>query len=177
MLIYSHKDLDAYSNKHVFGSRICKVPLIWCGLGWPQVDLLIRLLPAVGCLGSSILAESVHLSGVGWLSADLGWPRLRWLGWLSTPAEVAPSSRKAQTYSHGRCWEVRPTKWKYAGSWSTVDPWTTWSLRALTFCAVENPSITYGWPSLYTGPFCLQILHIHGSIFTDSTNQPTHSKY
>ena len=98
MLIYNHKDLDAYNNKRVFGSRVCRVPLIWGGLGWLQLDLLMHLLPAAGCLGSFNLAESVHMPGVGWLLADLGWPRLRWLGWPSSAACVTSSGRNAQTY-------------------------------------------------------------------------------
>lgn len=44
-----------------------------CGAWLTQVVLQ----PAVGCLDSSILAGSVHMSGAGWFSADPGGPRLQ----------------------------------------------------------------------------------------------------
>lgn len=54
MLGYSHRGLDAYNEKCVFGSRVCRVLLTWAGLGCPGLDPLLYLQPVMGCLGSSM---------------------------------------------------------------------------------------------------------------------------
>lgn len=55
MLSYNHRDLDAYNDKCVVGSGVCRVLLIWAGLGWPRLDVLIIYsqpwVPGQPCLG------------------------------------------------------------------------------------------------------------------------------
>lgn len=75
MLIYSHKDLDAYINKHVFGSRICKVPIdLGVGLVDPQWTCLMWTCCQLWDVWAACLGQ-VCAHVWSWLA-----PRLIWAG-------------------------------------------------------------------------------------------------
>ena len=50
MLSYGHRDSEAYTNKRVFGSSVCRVLLIGGGLGWAWlVSAAFTRAPAASC--------------------------------------------------------------------------------------------------------------------------------